>query len=117
MANDGLPDWRQYLATLGEAEQALALLADPNDLTAQQEAYRLLFLSLASGFLSTFADPDAPDFVPLVNNHFNSVGANPDFVYAYTHISFLLEKSCRDVDYQRFCIHSFGTPPYTNRSV
>lgn len=86
MANNELPDWRQYMATLGDADQVLALLADPNDPFARQEAHRLLFLSLASGFLSTFVDLDAPDFVPLVNNHFNSVGANPDFIYAYTQI-------------------------------
>jgi hypothetical protein len=86
MANNELPDWQQYVATLADAGQVLALLADPDDPTARQEAYRLLFLSLASGFLSTFVDPDTPDFVPLVNNHFNSVGANPDFVYAYTQI-------------------------------
>ena len=45
-----------------------------------------MFLTLGAGYLSAFADPLAPDFVPLVNNHFNSVGVNPDFVYAYARI-------------------------------
>lgn len=84
--DDALPRWKDYLATLADADQIVDLLADPGSAAARQEAYRLLFLSLASGYLSAFADPDAPDFVPLVNSHFNSVGVNPDFVYAYAPI-------------------------------
>ena len=83
---NALPEWRDYLATLAEADQVLALLEDPADPVARQDAYRLLFLTLGAGYLSTFADPRAPDFVPLVNNHFNSVGVNPDFIYAYAQI-------------------------------
>ena len=81
-----LPEWQDYIATLGEAEGVLALLADPADPRSRQQAHRLLFLSLASGFLSAFADPDTPDFVPLVNNVFNSIGVNPDFIYSYARI-------------------------------
>ncbi len=81
-----LPEWPDYLATLAQADQILALLDDPADPAARQDAYRLLFLTLGAGYLSAFADPLAPDFVPLVNNHFNSVGVNPDFIYAYSRI-------------------------------
>ena len=81
--DDALPGWRDYLATLADADEIVGLLADPGDATARQEAYRLMFLSLASGYMSAFADADAPDFVPLVNSSFNSVGVNPDFIYAY----------------------------------
>src|SRR3546814_20797463 len=33
-----------------------------------------------------FVDPDYSDFLPIVSSVFNSVGTNPDFVYAYTQI-------------------------------
>jgi hypothetical protein len=84
--SDDLPQWRDYLATLAEADSVLELLADPSDPLHRQEVYRLLFQSVASGYISAFAEPDTPDFVPLVNTAFNSVGANPDFVYAYARI-------------------------------
>jgi hypothetical protein len=79
---DGLPQWRDYLAILAEAESVVDLLADPGDPGRRQDVYRLLFQSLASGYFSAFSEPDFPDFVPLVNSAFNSVGTNPDFVYA-----------------------------------
>jgi hypothetical protein len=85
-ADDALPQWQDYLASLADAGQVLAMLGDPADPLRRQQASRLLFQTLASGYLSAFTDPDAPDFVPLVNNHFNSVGANPDFIYAYAQI-------------------------------
>jgi len=82
ISDDTLPSWGDYLNALSEAESVLASLSDPADPVQQQEAYRLLFLSLASGFLTTFVDPDHPDFVPAVSNLLNSVGTNPDFIYA-----------------------------------
>lgn len=85
-ADDALPQWQDYLAILADAGQVLEMLGDPSDPLRRQQASRLLFQTLASGYLSAFTDPDAPDFVPLVNNHFNSVGANPDFIYAYAQI-------------------------------
>ncbi|MBX9728683.1 MAG: DUF1214 domain-containing protein [Sphingopyxis sp.] len=46
------------------------------------EVEKMLFTALASGWLTTFADRDRPDFVPAVCTHFNLVGTNPDFIYA-----------------------------------
>src|SRR3546814_14609457 len=83
---DKLPQWQDYLNSLAKADEALNLLADPEDALARQEAHRLLFLSLASGYATAFVDPDYPDFVPIVSSVFHSVGTNPDFVYAYTQI-------------------------------
>jgi hypothetical protein len=80
--SDALPEWRDYLATLGQAERLLDVLADRTDPLARQEVYRLFFLSLASGFNSAFMDPDLPDFTPSVSNVLNAVGTNPDFIYA-----------------------------------
>lgn len=84
--SEPLPQWGDYLAILSKAEAILDRLADPADPTARQEAYRLLFLSLASGVAGTFADPDLPDFVPSVSSVLNILGTNPDFIYAYTRI-------------------------------
>jgi hypothetical protein len=84
--SDDLPQWRDYLAMLADADSVVELLAEPADPLRRQEVNRLLFQSLASGYLSAFAEPDTPDFVPLVNSAFNSVGTNPDFVYAYARI-------------------------------
>ncbi|MGI4748740.1 MAG: DUF1214 domain-containing protein [Janthinobacterium lividum] len=73
--------WRDYLQKAADADELLDLLGDRNDPLLQQEACRLFFLSLATGYLTTFADPDLPDFVPAVNTILNSSSANPDFVY------------------------------------
>ena len=82
--SDPLPEWRDYLAILGQTDRLLDTLADRNDPLARQEAYRLFFMALASGFNSTFMDPDLPDFTPAVSNVLNGVGTNPDFIYAGT---------------------------------
>jgi len=82
--SEPLPEWRDYLAILGEADGLLQSLADPEDPLARQEVYRLLFLALASGFQSAFMDPDLPDFTPMVGNVLNGLGTNPDFIYAGT---------------------------------
>ncbi|GLR68421.1 hypothetical protein GCM10010909_31020 [Acidocella aquatica] len=74
-------EWPEYLQLLSATDELLPLLANPADEALRQEAYRLFFLSISSGFFSTFADPDRPDFVPAVNTHFNASSANPDFVY------------------------------------
>ena len=74
-------DWPGYLARLGDADALFELLADPADEQLRQEACRLFFLSLSAGYLTTFADPDLPDFVPAVNTIHNASSANPDFVY------------------------------------
>jgi hypothetical protein len=81
-----LPTWQQYADIVSKVDEALASWKIPMDAQTLQEAYRLLFLTLGAGYLSAFSDPDAPDFVPLVNNIYNSVGTNPDFVYAYSRI-------------------------------
>ena len=72
--------WADYLATLGAAPEVLRLLPDA-DAQSIAEGERLLFMALASGWFTAFADPDRPDFVPAVNTHCNLVGTNPDFIY------------------------------------
>ena len=74
--------WADYLAQLSSVEDVLAMLpakANPADVA---EAERMLFMALASGWLTAFANRDNPDFVPAVGTHFNLVGTNPDFIYA-----------------------------------
>src|SRR3546814_18677327 len=58
----------------------------PVDYLYTHDAHHFLVLSRASGYAMAFVDPDYPDFVPIVSSVFNSVGTNPDFVYAYTQI-------------------------------
>jgi hypothetical protein len=74
-------DWENRIASFGSTSDLLALLANPDDPQAAAEAERLFFLTLASGWFTAFADPDLPDFVPMVNTHLNCVGTNPDFIY------------------------------------
>ncbi len=76
-----LPGWRDHLATLAGAEELLDLLQRPDDPALEQEVLRLFFLALSGGFLTAFADPDLPDFVPAVNILLNGSMTNPDFVY------------------------------------
>jgi len=73
--------WRDYLDCAADADTLLELLSDTSDALLRQEACRLFFLSLSAGYLTTFADPDLPDFVPAVNTILNSSSANPDFIY------------------------------------
>jgi hypothetical protein len=74
-------EWRDYLSRLGETDALFDLLQDPADPLLRQEACRLFFLSLSAGYLTTFADPNMPDFVPAVNSILNASSANPDFIY------------------------------------
>lgn len=74
--------WADYLAQLSSAEDVIAMLPDDADAADIAEADRMLFMAFASGWLTTFADRDNPDFVPAVGTHFNLVGTNPDFIYA-----------------------------------
>jgi hypothetical protein len=92
MANENkttpaLPQWDDYLAILGQASQLLETLDKPEDETRRQELYQLLAKSLAGGMFSAVSDPDYPDFVPAVSTVLNTVGVNPDFIYAYTKIN------------------------------
>ena len=73
--------WRENIATFGATDDLLALLERPDDPQLAAEAQRLFFMALASGWLTAFANPDFPDFVPAVNTHLNAVGTNPDFIY------------------------------------
>lgn len=86
ITSESWPHWRTYLDILARAESALDRLADPSDPRARQEAHRLLFAAIAAGYQTTFTDPDLPDFVPMVSNVLNVMGANPDFIYGYTRI-------------------------------
>jgi len=86
MTNEQLPNWGDYMAILEGAAAVLDNAPDMNDPQKQQEAYRLLFSAVASGYHSAFADPNHPDFVPVVSNILNSVGANPDFIYGYSQL-------------------------------
>jgi hypothetical protein len=81
ITSEPLPQWSDYLQRLEQARAVLDLLADSADEQSRQETYRLLFLSLGQGYLSTFADPNCPDFVPAVNSVFNASSTNPDFIY------------------------------------
>jgi hypothetical protein len=76
-----LAQWPDYLGTLASAGELVDLLPDPTDAQARQEVYRLLFLSLGTGFMTAFADPDHPDFVASVHTVFNASSTNPDFQY------------------------------------
>jgi hypothetical protein len=76
-----LAQWPDYLGTLTGADELLELLPQPADAQSRQELYRLLFLSLGTGFMTAFADPDHPDFVASVNTIFNASSTNPDFLY------------------------------------
>jgi hypothetical protein len=76
-----LAQWPDYLGTLTGADELLELLPQPADAQARQELYRLLFLSLGTGFMTAFADPDHPDFVASVHTVFNASSTNPDFLY------------------------------------
>jgi hypothetical protein len=71
-------DYADAFRRLGELTALLDNAADPELVAA---AHRLIFLSLSSGYMTAFADPDRPDFVPSVNTAHNAVGVNPDFVY------------------------------------
>lgn len=82
--SDLSPEWSDYLAILGQAQELVDTLADPGNPLARQEVYRLFFMALASGFQTAFMDPDLPDFTPAVSNVLNGVGTNPDFIYAGT---------------------------------
>ncbi|MAT50989.1 MAG: hypothetical protein CMK32_07385 [Porticoccaceae bacterium] len=85
-SNTPLPNWDQYLNILAESQQLLAMLEDPDDPASQQAMYQLMVKTLAGGVFTAFSDPDYPDLVPAVNTVLNTVGVNPDFVYAYTKI-------------------------------
>ncbi len=74
-------EWAGYLDTLQAASDLQSLLADQDDPLLRQEACRLFFLSLSAGYLTAFADPDLPDWVPAVNTVLNASSANPDFIY------------------------------------
>ncbi len=69
------------VAAFGDTATLRALLEHPADPRLAAETEKLLFMALTSGWFSTFADPDLPDFVPAVNTHLNLVGTNPDFIY------------------------------------
>jgi hypothetical protein len=73
--------WADYLELMAGAGAMTELLRDPEDSRARQELNRLLFLSLGTGFMSTFADAEAPDFVSPVSSVFNASCTNPDFLY------------------------------------
>src|SRR5271156_2130910 len=73
--------WADYLELVAGAGALTEHLRDPEDSQARQELNRLLFLSLGTGFMSTFADAEAPDFVSPVNSVFNASCTNPDFLY------------------------------------
>lgn len=73
--------WDDYADAFGRLGELTTLLDNANDPELVAAAHRLIFLSLSSGYLTAFADPDRPDFVPSVNTAHNAVGVNPDFIY------------------------------------
>ena len=76
-------EWRTYLENLGPlGEQAVGLLSNPQDPQLRQELYRFVFSQVAAGYLSLLhTDAEYPDFWPWVNQAFNAIAPNPDFVY------------------------------------
>jgi hypothetical protein len=78
--------WADRIAAFGSTQELLSLLGGPSDPQAALEAERLFWMALGSGWLTAFADPDYPDFVPAVSTHLHCVGTNPDFVYAVASI-------------------------------
>lgn len=73
--------WDDYADAFRRLGDLTALLENPDDPELRAAAHRLIFLSLSSGYMTAFADPDRPDFVPSVNTAHNAVGVNPDFIY------------------------------------
>lgn len=73
--------WQEHADAIAGLGDLTALLELPTDEKLVAAAHRLIFLSLSSGYMSAFADPDRPDFVPAVNTIHNASSANPDFVY------------------------------------
>jgi hypothetical protein len=73
--------WDEYADVFRRLGDLTALLEDPDDPVLRAAAHRLIFLSLSSGYMTTFADPDRPDFVPSVSVIHKAVGTNPDFIY------------------------------------
>ena len=73
--------WDDYADAFWRLGDLTALLENADDPELRAAAHRLIFLSLSSGYLTAFADPDRPDFVPSVNTAHNAVGVNPDFIY------------------------------------
>jgi hypothetical protein len=73
--------WDEYADAFRRLGDLTALLDNADDPELRAAAYRLIFLSLSSGYMTTFADPDRPDFVPSVSTAHNAVGVNPDFIY------------------------------------
>jgi hypothetical protein len=73
--------WDDYADAFRRLGDLTALLDDPDDPALVAAAHRLIFLSLSSGYMTTFADADRPDFVPSVSVIHNAVGTNPDFIY------------------------------------
>lgn len=81
-----LPQWSDYVDVLSEAQALVEQWPGAQEPQQRQELYRLMFAALATGYQTAFASADAPDFVPAVSNLLNTIGANPDFIYAYTRI-------------------------------
>lgn len=73
--------WDDYVDGFRRLGGLTAMLENPADPDLAAAAHRLIFLSLSSGYMTAFADPDRPDFVPAVNTTHNAVGVNPDFIY------------------------------------
>jgi Protein of unknown function (DUF1214) len=73
--------WADDVATFGQTSEILPLLEHPDDPQLTAEAHKTFYMALASGWFTTFVNPDFPDFVPAVNSHLNLVGTNPDFIY------------------------------------
>jgi hypothetical protein len=78
--------WDEYADVFRRLGDLTALLEDPDDPVLRGAAHRLIFLSLSSGYMTAFADPDRPDFVPSVSVIHNAVGTNPDFIYYHASV-------------------------------
>lgn len=83
-----LPEWKEILETLGPvADRLLALTREPEDPLLRQELHRMMMSAIMGGYVGlVHADPDHPEFVPMLSHALNFAAPVPDFVYTYAPI-------------------------------
>jgi hypothetical protein len=83
-----LPEWKEILdALVPVAERLLEKTREPGDPRVRQELYRMMTSAIMGGHLGlVHADPDHPEFVPMLGQALNFAAPVPDFVYTYAPI-------------------------------
>lgn len=87
-ANSPPPEWPQILERLEPvADRLLARTRDPEDPIVRQELSQMMMAALTGGYLGlVYADPDYPEFVPMLGSALNFAAPVPDFTYTYAPI-------------------------------